>query len=211
MKRSLILATCVIASASVLGGCGYMRSKFGSKPDAYKNSSQTRPLEVPPDLERPNSSGTLSIPDRGATPASAASSAPGSAPSNTPGDAVPRMAAGATLAVDGLHVADSVASTWSRVGLALERSGAAVIESKDEAARTYAVRTSATSSVRAGWFKRAITFGRAGDRKVSKAVTLGIRVSADGDGSKVTIEGATDAAGEKAARDLLDALRQRLA
>ncbi len=188
-----------------------MRSKFGSKPDAYKSSSQTRPLEVPPDLDRPNSSGTLAIPDRAAAGDPANAPAPASSPSSAPGDAVPRMAAGATLAVDGLHVADSVASTWSRVGLALERSGAATIESKDEAGRTYSVRTNATSSVRAGWFKRAITFGRAGDKKVSKAVTLGIRVSTDGDGSKVSVEGATDAASEKAARDLLDALRQRLA
>ena len=171
MKRSLILTLCVIAAASLLGGCGFMRSKFGSKPDAYKNSSQTRPLEVPPDLEQPNASGTLVIPERATTGSPAAAPAPPSR--TTPGDALPSMAPGPALATDGLRVADSVASTWSRVGLALERSGAATIESKDEAAHTYAVRTSAMTSVRAGWFKRAITFGRADDKKVSKPVTLG--------------------------------------
>ncbi len=209
MNRSLTFALCVIASASLLGGCGYMRSKFGSKPDAYKKSTQTRPLEVPPDLERPNSSGTLVIPERGAPGATTASSAV-APPSGSPGDAVPRMATGPALAGDGLRVADTVASTWARIGLALERSGAATIEAKDEAAHTYSVRTSATTSERPGWFKRAITFGRAADRQVSTPVTLGIRVAAEGDGSKVTIEGANDSAGEKAARDLLETLRQRL-
>ena len=68
----------------------------------------------------------------------------------------------------------------------------------------------ATTSVRPGWFKRAITFGRAADKSVAKAYALGVRVSADGEGSRVVVDGATDADSTKAARDLLDVLRQRL-
>lgn len=204
MKRYLSLALCIVAASSLLGGCGYLRTKFGSKPDAYKNSSQTRPLEVPPDLDKPNSSGTLVIPDRSGAPASAAV-----------GDATPASVATSPSSTvvatgDGIRVTDSVSSTWSRVGLALERSGVATIESKDEAAYTYQVKANATTSRRPGWFKRAITLGRAGDKKVSTPVTLGVRVTSDGEASKVTVEGATDAAGESAARDLLETLRQRL-
>ena len=190
----------------MLGGCGYMRSKFGNKPDAYKNSTQVRPLEVPPDLDRPNSSGTLAIPEAGGGPASAPVAAP-------PADAAPTMSATTrttSLDASGLRVEDTVASTWSRVGLALERSGAATIRSRDESARSYEVTANATTSERPGWFKRAITFGRAGDKSVAKAVALVVRVTADGEGSRVVIDGATDVASTKAARDLLDALRQRL-
>lgn len=204
MKRHLSLVLCVAAASSLLGGCGYLRTKFGGKPDAYKNSSQTRPLEVPPDLDKPNSSGTLVIPDRSGTRASAAV-----------GDATPNAVATSPSSTvvatgDGIRVTDSVPSTWSRVGLALVRSGVATIESRDEAAYTYQVKANATTSRRPGWFKRAITFGRAGDKKVSTPVTLGVRVTSDGEASKVTIEGSIDAAGENAARDLLETLRQRL-
>lgn len=208
MNRNLSFAACLLVAVSMLGGCGYMRSKFGNKPDAYKKSTQVRPLEVPPDLDRPNSSGAMAIPEAGST--AAASSAPIATP---PADSAPEMtppARSATLDSSGLRVEDSVASTWSRVGLALERSGAATIRSRDEAARRYEVTANATTSVRPGWFKRAITFGRAADKSVAKAYALGVRVSADGEGSRVVVDGATDADSTKAARDLLDVLRQRL-
>ncbi|MBN8482375.1 MAG: hypothetical protein J0L88_12375, partial [Xanthomonadales bacterium] len=116
----------------------------------------------------------------------------------------------ATLDADGLRVEDGVASTWTRVGLALERSGAATIRARDEAARRYDVTANATSSERPGWFKRAITFGRAGDKTVSKPVDLAVRVVADGEASRVAVDGPAGAEGAKAARDLLEVLRQRL-
>lgn len=208
MNRNISLAACLLVATSMLGGCGYMRTKFGNKPDAYKNSTQVRPLEIPPDLDRPNSSGTLNIPDVGATPAAATTSV-----STPPAEGVPAMAPPArtsTLDAEGLRVEDTVASTWSRVGLALERSGAATIRSRDESARSYDVTANATTSERPGWFKRAITFGRAGDKKVAKSVALGVRVTADGEASRVVIDGASDAGSTKAARELLEALRQRL-
>lgn len=208
MNRNLSLAACLLVAVSMLGGCGYLRSKFGNKPDAYKKSTQVRPLEVPPDLDRPNSSGALAIPEAGSAPAP--SSAPGTTP---PAEAAPAMTPPArttTLDAAGLRVEDNVPSTWTRVGLALERSGAATIRSRDESARSYEVTANATTSERPGWFKRAITFGRAGNKNVSKAVALGVRVSADGDASRVIVDGAADADSTKAARDLLEALRQRL-
>ncbi len=206
MKRILTLATLFALVVSMLGGCGFIRSKFGNKPDAYKSAQQSRPLEVPPDLETPNTSGALVIPG---TPAASASA------TGAPGADValpPRVGAGTAGTPIGneLRIADTASSTWRRVGLALERSGIAVIEARDEGALTYQVVANATTRARPGWFKRAITFGRAADKRVATQVPLGVRVRADGEASTVTVEGGGDADSAKAARDLLEVLRQRL-
>jgi uncharacterized lipoprotein len=116
---------------------------------------------------------------------------------------------GVELAGDGLRVADGIESTWSRVGLALERSGAATVLGRDEAARTYTVQTTGHATSKPGWFKRAITLGRGGTQSTSQ-VQLTIRVNADGNGSRVGIEGGNDDASKDAARTLLTTLRQRL-
>ena len=115
------------------------------------------------------------------------------------------------MSVEGgsLKVADTVESTWSRVGLALERSGAASISGRDEAGHTYSVVTSGQAATEPGWFKRAVTLGRAKGRTASN-IPLTVRVSADGAGSRVSVEGAADDASTKAARAVLSALRQRL-
>ncbi len=118
-------------------------------------------------------------------------------------------AGGATLSGDGLVVADAVASTFRRVGFALERSGAAKVLGHDEAASTYSVETTGQTTTRPGWFKRAITLGHARN-KVTARVQLTVRVSAAGNGSRVSIEGANDEASRDAARALLTTLRERL-
>lgn len=204
LKRYLSIATCAIAATLLLSGCGYLRTKFGNKPDAYKNSGQSRPLEVPPDLERPNTSGALVIP--GSTTGGVSATVTDAAPASVSMPATP----GVSRSADGLVVSDTVASTWARVGVALERSGAATIESKDESARTYAVKANGVTSQPPGWFKRTITFGRADPKKVTTSVPLGIRISEDAAGSRITIDGAQGEAGQSAARQLLDVLRQRL-
>ena len=62
---------------------------------------------------------------------------------------------------------------------------------------------------RPGWFKRAITLGRAGN-KVTAKVQLTLRVAAAGSGSRVSVEGADSDAARDAARALLQTLRERL-
>ena len=195
---ALLLAT---VASSLLGGCGFLHRHFDRKDDAYKKSVAERPLEIPPDLDTPNGSGALVVP-----PAGGAAVAGGATSS-----AVPTMAAGqgAQLAGDGLRIADSVESAWSRVGLALERSGAATVLGRDEAARTYTVQTTGHATTKPGWFKRAISFGRGGTQTTAQ-VQLTVRVSADGNGSRVSIEGGTDDASQDAARTLLATLKQRL-
>jgi uncharacterized lipoprotein len=116
---------------------------------------------------------------------------------------------GVQIGGDGLQVADSVENTWTRVGLALERSGVATLLSRDEAGRAYAVETTGQTTAKASWWKRAITLGHAGS-KVTAKVQLTVRVIADGAGSRVTVEGAADDASREAARSLLVTLRQRM-
>jgi uncharacterized lipoprotein len=203
-----LLATLV--SASLLGGCGFMNRHFERKNDDYKRAVESRPLEVPPDLDTPNSSGALSVPAASARTTAAATSTtppPGTAPTSVP----PEVSAtpGATISGDGLTVSDTVANTWSRVGLALERSGVATITGRDEAGHTYAVETTGRTTTKAGWFKRAITFGHAGNKTTAR-VQLNVRINADGAGSRVSIEGADDEASRDAARSLLNSLRERL-
>jgi uncharacterized lipoprotein len=113
------------------------------------------------------------------------------------------------LSGNGLSVSDAVANTWSRVGLALERSGAATIVNRDDAGYTYTVETTGTTTTKPGWFKRAITLGRAGNKTTAR-VQLTVRVAAEGSGSRVSVEGADDEASRDAARALLQTLRERL-
>jgi len=213
-KQALVLA--VIASC-LLAGCGWFNRN--KKDDLYKDSVQERPLEVPPDLDRPNTAAALTIPNVGAAapaaaPATSATAAPGAAaPAGAAAATAPSTAVaagpGATLSGDGLRVSDTVESTYSRVGLALERSGAATVLARDDATHSYDVQTASQTTSKPGWFKKAITLGMA-KGKTTAAVRLKIVVTGDGAGSKVSVEGATDDASRDAARALLATLSQRL-
>lgn len=203
VKRTLTLALVTIAAASLLGGCGFMRSKFGNKNDAYKNSTQSRPLEVPPDLERPNSTGTLTIPE----PTNRGTAGESS-------DAVERVPAIGAVASsngsDGFVVEDTVESTWSRVGLALERSGVASIQERDADAHTYELRAAGKTRKPAGWLKRVVTFGKASGKRVTTPVTLKLRVLEGAGGSQIVVESAGGEAARDAARNVIEVLRQRM-
>ena len=215
VRRNILALSALVVVGSLLGGCGFMHRHFGHKEPEYKKSVETRPLEVPPDLDTPNSSGALIVPPAGAA------AAPNTAPNTASGSAAPDLASassappaatiapGVSIGGAGLRVADTVDNTWARVGLALERSGAATIVSRDEAGHAYAVETTGRGTTKAGWFKRAITLGHARDSVTAK-VQLTVRVSADGTGSSVGIEGGSDDASQDAARALLTTLRQRL-
>ena len=209
MKRDFLALPAALAAVVLLGGCNFFHRQADRHANDYKSAHESRPLEVPPDLDSPNGSAALTIPAAGA-PAPAASGTVSESPAGmaaTPPTVV--AGSGATLSGDGLAVADSPSSTWTRVGLALERSGAATITGRDESASTYAVETTGQTTTRPGWFKRAITLGHAGN-KVTAKVQLVVRVAADGQGSRVSVEGANDEASRDAARALLQTLRERL-
>lgn len=209
MKRDTFALPAALAAVVLLGGCNFFHRHADRHANDYKAAREARPLEVPPDLDSPNGSTALTIPAAG-TPAAASSAAVGESPAGvavTPPAVV--AGSGATLSGDGLAVADAPSSTWTRVGLALERSGAATVTGRDESASTYSVETTGQTTTRPGWFKRAITLGHAAN-KVTAKVQLTVRVAADGQGSRVSIEGANDDASRDAARALLQTLRERL-
>lgn len=214
MRRD-IKALTIALSCSLLASCGWFDRHFHKDNTEYKTSVQERPLEVPPDLDKPNTSGALTVPEAGATTAPVATSDASAPPAGTPAGEAPATtaptsaAASAVLSGDALHVSDTVDSVWNRVGLAMERSGAATILARDEAQRTYDVETTAQVVAKPGWFKKAITLGMAKGTTTAQA-HLKLRVSAEGDGSKVSVEGASDDASKQAAQALLSTIKQRL-
>jgi uncharacterized lipoprotein len=183
----------VAALALALGGC----SMFGVRSD-YELARETRPLEIPPELDAPVQSGTMRVPEVGNGAGASA------APVSTAPSAIP--AGKESL----LAVADGVSGTWRRVGLALERSGVAEITARDEVAATYTVSGTTTAARKAegGFFKRLFSREEAGAPVPAVRV---VRVVADGAGSVVRIEDEQgQAVDDEFARRLVAAIRQRL-
>ena len=98
-----VAPTLLLFAVAASSGCSWLRG-----PTGYEGSPESRPLEVPPDLDRPTTVSTMQIPS---TPA-----APG--------------AAGSTIASSAaFSIADSGDSAWRRLGIALERiDGANIVE-----------------------------------------------------------------------------------
>lgn len=216
MNRTLSvgLTLSILAAASMLGGCSW----FHKHDDYYAKARQTPLLEVPPDLDTPPASNTLTVPE-----ASNPSATPTAAGTGATIDSAPPAA---VISGAGLHVADSVDHTWQRVGLALERGQLGTISARDPTAHTYTLEVAGLRAVAASaapsehhWYSRILhPFG--GDNKASAATTnaqpvsghLTVTVSADGDGAKVDVAGpAGDSASAEAAQRVLQVLRDRLA
>jgi uncharacterized lipoprotein len=189
-----------IAATFVLGGC----SMFHHRDNYYAKARETKPLEVPPDLDSPVSSTELAVPPVGGT-FSADSAAMGSAPP------------AAAISGGALRIADTVDHAWQRVGLALERAQVGAISARDASAHSYTVEVSGLQAAPATpaasdhhWYSRILhPFG--GGAKAAPAESgpvsgkLTVTVNADGDGARVEVNGP-----EEAARRVLEILRQRL-
>lgn len=176
-SKSAIRFVLVAAAAPLaLGACSWFKPKSD-----WDKAADARPLEVPPDLEAPPRSNELAIPGEGG-------SAAGTATASTPGapGEQPRRGRGAT-GIDGLHVNDTVDGAWKRIGLALERAQVAQVTGKDETGHTYELSATTTreAAEQGGWIKRLFT------RKKMETVTerVNIGVSADGEGSRVSVSG----------------------
>ncbi len=71
----IALALAVVALATGVGGC----KMFGKKSELYTQSVESRPLEVPPDLDRPSADRAMTLPaSGGSVSASGMNSAGGS-------------------------------------------------------------------------------------------------------------------------------------
>jgi uncharacterized lipoprotein len=207
----ILSARCTVYAvvvAGLLGGCGM----FHRHDNYYSKAQETRPLEVPPDLDTPVSSTELTVPATGAPGASAAvsSSAVASAPPPV------------SVSGDSLHVSDSVGHAWTRVGLALERAQVGTISERNEAAHSYTLEVAGlTASPTPAptpehhWYTRILhPFGGGSSGGTSSAKVSGhltVTVSADGDGARVEVAGASgDSSAAEAARRVISALRERL-
>lgn len=106
-----LLCACLLLPAQ---GCSWFRGK-----SEYANSPQTRPLEVPPDLDAPVVDPARQIPD-----------------------VAPVASRSPTLptAADEILVQDTVESTFRRLGLALERTDGVAIEDSAALLSVYTVR-----------------------------------------------------------------------
>ena len=206
MKRNPIPRWLIaVLTAAVLSGC----SLFHHRADYYSKAAEARPLEVPPDLDSPPSANELTVPAAGTGAAGSAVSGVSSVP----------PAAGKSLGESDLYVADTTPHTWQRVGLALERAQVGTISARDESAQTYTLDFNSTVEVVAPppehhWYSRVLhpfggDSGNSTQRQVKSQLT--VKVVADKDGSRVSVEGnAGDKSASDAARRIMAILRERL-
>ncbi|MBS0581549.1 MAG: hypothetical protein JSS42_00420 [Proteobacteria bacterium] len=209
MKRHFpvrgFVPTLIVATA-LLGGCGWFHR---DRADYYKGVQETRPLEVPPDLDAPPTTRELVVPGT-TTPAAASAAGVSSAP--------PSAAASVSAATD-LHVADTVDNTYQRVGLALERAQLGKVASKDDAAHSYAydfdgaITTRAAAPQEHHWYSRILHPFGGGDKAEAQTVKAALRVNVgdDAGGARVNVvPAAGDKSAEAAAQRLAAVLRERL-
>ncbi len=121
MDRSHVLRSLAVAAVVVIAvgtsGCHW----FSKKNSAYQQSPENRPLEVPPDLDRPNTEGAMQLPSAGAQSVT-----------RSPMQTAPNSAAGFTVAGD----RDGV---YTKVGAALGATDGVTVVSKAQLLGTYDV------------------------------------------------------------------------
>lgn len=190
MKKLPLIA--LLALAALGSGCSWFHSN--TRDQQWHAAVQERPLEVPPDLEKPANAAALSIPALPSVPA--ASGAPEAAPPGT------LAAVGAVQGSASLLLNDTVDSVYNRVGVALKKGGIGNVQNADAATHAYRVEVNTTVTEKPkGFFSR--IFSSAKSHVVSNIVT--INVVADGDKARVELQGS-----EAAVKQLQAALQQRL-
>jgi uncharacterized lipoprotein len=173
VKRNPIFLSiaAIIAASAGLTGCGM----FHQKSDYYSTAAESRPLEVPPDLDSPPNANELLVPPAGsgAGVAAAATSAQPAAPTNE------------------LRVTDSAQNTWTKVGNALDQAKIGKVNSRDEGVRSYVFDYDAPIPKPAAerhWYTAVVSHLGFGEGDPVKA-TLFIQVVDDAGASRVTVAG----------------------
>ncbi|ODS64775.1 MULTISPECIES: hypothetical protein [unclassified Arenimonas] len=121
--RPLLVAT-VALSVIATSGCSWVRNKWGNEA-MYQGSQQNKPLEVPPGLDTPSTTGAVLIPD-----------APAGAPVSTQ---VPSGTESVLMGIDSFVLADSVGSSWRRIGIALGKIDGVTIANRAQLLNSYEV------------------------------------------------------------------------
>lgn len=151
LLRTAVLAVLVV-SVFAASGCRWFR-----KGNPYNQSAETRPLEVPPDLDRPNTAAALGAPTSvtrstmAATPMQAApaaqgaeaaptAAAPAAPAAQAPAADAPAAAPAAPAAAgSGFTVAGEPDDVFNKVGEALAAVPGATVASKAQLLGTYDV------------------------------------------------------------------------
>ena len=121
--RPLLIAVIGVALLTQ-GGCVWLRAKFANTA-VYEDSEQGNPLEVPPDLDPPNTAAGIAIPDVTPNPMTQGPS--------------PSVAAAPTAGMDGFVLADTVESAFRRVGVALGKIDGVTLGESAESSGTHTV------------------------------------------------------------------------
>ncbi|MDY0022651.1 hypothetical protein [Arenimonas caeni] len=123
-----LLVTALALSVIATSGCSWVRSKWGNEA-TYQGSRQNQPLEVPPGLDMPSTAGAVVIPD-----APAGGPVPTAVPS---ADAAP--APTSVAGIDSFVLADSAASSWRRIGIALDKIEGVSVANRAQLLNSYEV------------------------------------------------------------------------
>lgn len=124
-----LLAGALVVTVFASSGCGWIRSKWGNEA-AYQESRQNQPLEVPPGLDVPSTAGAVNVP--AANP---------NAPTAAVSQGVPSASSGQAY-VEGIEsflLADSLASSYRRIGIALGKIEGATIGDRAQLLNSYEV------------------------------------------------------------------------
>jgi uncharacterized lipoprotein len=112
-----LVAVAVIAAVAATSGCHWFK-----RSNPYRQSAETRPLEVPPDLDKPNTEGAMQAPE-----------APQSVTRSSMGTQAPQSSA------SGFTVAGDRDDVFNKVGSALAATEGVTIASKAQLLGAYDV------------------------------------------------------------------------
>jgi len=179
VKRNPIFPSTAVIFAVMAGlsGCSW----FHQKSDVYSTAVESRPLEVPPDLDSPPNANELLVPAPGPATASGVAAA----------NAAPAAPAAPTLAANQLLVADNAADTWTKVGPAIDSAKIGILSSRDENQRSFILDFNAPipkPSAESHWYTAVFNHLGFGEGDPVKAHLL-VRVVDDGAASKVIVAG----------------------
>jgi uncharacterized lipoprotein len=179
VKRTpIFLSTMVIFAAMAgLSGCSW----FHTKSDVYSTAVESRPLEVPPDLDSPPNANELLVPQAGSATASGVAAA----------NAAPASPPAPTFAANQLLVSGNAADTWTKVGPAIENAKIGALSLRDENQRSFILDFNAPipkPSAESHWYTAVFNHLGFGEGDPVKAHLL-VRVDDDGAASKVVVGG----------------------
>lgn len=162
----VVLVGALGATLLATSGCHWFHRSGNAD---YQKSVENRPLEIPPDLDKPTVDSSMQIPDSRTSTPVRTSSVPPAAPTIAPAPSPMPMAATAAPAAGidaSFTVTDTPAGTWTRLGTALAHIDGLTVTQRAQVLSSYEVQyKGATFLLRAnadGTASRVIAIGTDG-------------------------------------------------